>query len=75
MKSTCSLYFTIELIWRVFSVLCEGVTMLHTFHDKHLQKLCGFLFALFAEEEGSVLQQEPGYWLIDSVIKYPNLPL
>lgn len=52
MKSTCSLYFTIELIWHVFSLLFGGVTMLHTFHDKHLQKICGFLFALFAEREG-----------------------
>lgn len=52
MKSTCSLYFTMELIWHVFSIPFEGVTMLHTFHDKHLPKVCGFLFALFEEEGG-----------------------
>jgi len=56
MKSTCSLYFTIELIWHVLSVLFEGVTVLHTFHDKHLQKLCGFLLALFEDEGGRGLR-------------------
>lgn len=28
-----------ELIWDVSAVLFEGVTVLHTFCDKHLQKL------------------------------------